>query len=59
MKKNAVTAKELGEKLHLGTLTPMVTRMEAIDSFQFAYEEYKQLMMMLKQLNEKLKQRSI
>ena len=95
--KDAITAKELGEKLHLGTgtLTPMVARMEAngwlqkvrsqqderkvhihlqpkaieqkpliteklievIGSCHIDYEEYKQMMVMLKQLNEKLKQR--
>jgi len=97
--KDAITAKELGEKLHLGTgtLTPMVARMEAngwlqkvrsqqderkvhihlqpkaieqkplitealievIGSCHIDYEEYKQMMVMLKQLNEKLKQRSM
>lgn len=97
--KDALTAKELGERLHLGTgtLTPMVARMEAngwllkvrskederkvhihlqpkaleqkpliteklmevIRSCNIDYEEYKQMMEMLKRLNNKLKQRTI
>lgn len=97
--KDALTAKELGERLHLGTgtLTPMVARMEAngwllkvrskederkvhihlqpkaleqkpliteklmevIRSCNIDYEEYKQMMGMLKRLNNKLKQRTI
>ena len=97
--KDGLTAKELGEKLHLGTgtLTPMVARMEAngwlqkvrsqqderkvhihllpkaieqkplitaklieaIRSCNLDYEEYTQMMAMLKQLNEKLKKRSL
>ena len=95
--KDGITAKELGEKLHLGTgtLTPMVQRMEAngwlrklrsqqderkvhihlqpkafeqkpliteklleaIRSCNLNFEEYTQMMEMLKRLNQKLKQR--
>ena len=96
---DGITVKELGEKLHLGTgtLTPMITRMEAngwlrkersqqderkvhihlqpkaiehkplitqkvievISSCQIDYEEYRQMINLMKQLNEKLKQRDI